>query len=165
MRNVYPVPDLDVPFLGVHFTPNSSGSSISIGPTATLALGRSCYGPFDDVDPYLSLKNIWTLAKQYYANSGGIRKYVHEQSLLSFDRFMIREATKIIPGLTMEDVEKSNKVGIRSQVFDRRNNRLVDDFVCERGLNSTHIINAISPAFTASFELADHIIDNFIFSN
>ena len=76
---------------------------------------------------------------------------------------MIREATKIIPGLTMEDVEKSNKVGIRSQVFDRRNNRLVDDFVCERGLNSTHIINAISPAFTASFELADHIIDNFIF--
>ena len=33
---------------------------VFIGPTATLALGRSCYGPFDDVDPYLSLKNIWT---------------------------------------------------------------------------------------------------------
>ncbi len=162
LHNVYPVPDLDVPFLGIHFTPNADGNSISIGPTATLALGRSCYKPLEDVDVGLTLGSLSTLLKQYYSNKGGFRKYMHEQALLGFDCFMIKEAVRIMPGLTLSQVEKSQKVGIRAQVFDRRNEHLVDDLICEQGLSSTHIINAVSPAFTGSFELADYIIDNHI---
>ena len=161
-HNIYPVPDLSVPFLGIHFTPSSTGSSVSIGPTATLALGRSCYGPIEEIDVGLTLKNVSILLRQYISNSGGFRRYAQEQALLGLDRFMIREVQRIVPGLTLDNIKPSEKVGIRPQVFDLKNKRLVDDFVCERGLHSTHIINAISPAFTASFELADYIVNEYI---
>ena len=58
-----------------------------------------------------------------------------------------------------EDIELSQKVGIRSQLFNKKTRQLEDDFLCLPGPSSTHILNAISPAFTASFALADLIID------
>lgn len=161
-HNIYPVPDLDVPFLGIHFTPNASGREISIGPTATLALGRSCYKGYEDIDVGLTVRNVTILLKQYIDNNGGFRKYTKEQALLGIDKLMIREARRIIPEITIDCIVPSQKVGIRPQIFDVRSKVLVDDFICEKGLNSTHIINAISPAFTASFELADYIINKYI---
>ena len=53
----------------------------------------------------------------------------------------------------------SQKVGIRSQLFNKQTQHLEDDFLCLSGKRSTHVLNAISPAFTASFELADLIIN------
>ena len=50
-------------------------------------------------------------------------------------------------------------MGIRAQLFNLKEGKLVDDFLCINGTNSTHVLNAISPAFTASFELGDLIID------
>ena len=58
-----------------------------------------------------------------------------------------------------EHIELSQKVGIRSQLFNHRTQRLEDDFMCLPGASSTHVLNAISPAFTASFALADLILD------
>ena len=62
-------------------------------------------------------------------------------------------------GVKPEHIELSQKVGIRSQLFNRQTERLEDDFLCLPGPSSTHVLNAISPAFTASFALADLIID------
>ena len=61
--------------------------------------------------------------------------------------------------VTFEDIELSEKVGIRSQLFNHETSKLENDFICLHVANSTHILNAISPAFTASFSLADLIID------
>ena len=58
-----------------------------------------------------------------------------------------------------EHIELSDKVGIRSQLFDLKNSKLEEDFLCLSGIASTHVLNTISPAFTASFALADLIID------
>ena len=62
----------------------------------------------------------------------------------------------------MKDIEPSNKIGIRAQLFNKRTKSLEQDFICINGENSTHVLNSISPAFTASFALADLIIDEYI---
>ena len=62
----------------------------------------------------------------------------------------------------MEHIEISEKVGIRSQLFNLKKSKLENDFLCLNGNSSTHILNAISPAFTASFALADLIIEKHI---
>ena len=158
--NLYPVPDLAFPFLGVHFTPSAdSKPEISIGPTATPAWGRENYNLFDGLEPLMAFKNISILASQYIQNKGGFQKYVNEQAFQSFQPFLIKAAKKLIPSLKPEFIEPSNKVGIRAQLFNLKESKLMDDFLCINGKNSTHVLNAISPAFTASFELADLIID------
>lgn len=159
--NIYPVPDLNVPFLGVHFTPSADSTSIvSIGPTATLAWGRENYRAFNGIELYSSLKNIGVIANQYLSNRGGFRRYVHEQAFLSIPPFLVNSARQLIPSLKAEYIELSQKVGIRSQLFNTSTNMLEDDFICLHGANSTHVMNAISPAFTASFALADLILDS-----
>jgi len=72
----------------------------------------------------------------------------------------LRAAQSIIPKLKLSYIKRSKKVGIRPQLYDKTKKKLVQDFIMLHSINSTHIINAISPAFTASFELADYILDN-----
>jgi len=158
--NLYPVPDLNVPFLGVHFTPSAdSGAVVSIGPTATPAWGRENYRGFQAVEPSMAASNLAVLARQYLQNRGGFRRYVHEQAFLALPPLLLRAAQQQIPAIRAEHLELSSKVGIRSQLFNRNTQRLEDDFLCLPGPASTHVLNAISPAFTASFALADLILD------
>ena len=71
-RNIYPVPDLNVPFLGVHFTPSADEiPTIYIGPTATPALGRENYKGLDAFEPLSTFSNLLSLAGQYLQNNGG----------------------------------------------------------------------------------------------
>ena len=158
--NLYPVPDLNVPFLGVHFTPSAdSDPLVSIGPTATPAWGRENYRGIDAIEPAMAASNLAVLARQYFANRGGFRRYVHEQAFLALPPLLLRAAQQLIPEVRAEHIELSQKVGIRSQLFNRNTRRLEDDFLCLAGPSSTHVLNAISPAFTASFALADLILD------
>ena len=74
---------------------------------------------------------------------------------------MLKEAKKLIPSISSSDLQLSKKVGIRPQLFNQASKKLENDILCIEGENSTHIMNAISPAFTASFSLADYIIDKY----
>ena len=159
--NLYPVPDLDVPFLGVHFTPSADTTPVvSIGPTATLAFGRENYRGLKAIEPGMAIENIGLLARQYLMNRGGFRRYLHEQAFLALPPLLMRAAQELIPAVKPEHIELSQKVGIRSQLFNLKTKRLEDDFLCLPGPSSTHVLNAISPAFTASFALADLILDD-----
>ena len=83
--NLYPVPDLNVPFLGVHFTPSADRVPlVSIGPTATPAFGRENYRGLQGVEPAMAASNLALLARQYLANRGGFRRYVHEQAFFLY---------------------------------------------------------------------------------
>ena len=158
--NLYPVPDLNVPFLGVHFTPSADAIPVvSIGPTATPAFGREHYRGLEGIEPGMAATNLKIITSQYLANRGGFRRYVHEQAFLALPPLLIRAAQELIPSLKPEHIELSQKVGIRSQLFNRLTEQLEDDFLCLPGPNSTHVLNAISPAFTASFSLGDLIVD------
>jgi L-2-hydroxyglutarate oxidase len=156
--NLYPVPDLNVPFLGVHVTPSPDGT-VSLGPTAIPAWGRENYRGIEGVEPLMALQFLGDLAGQWWRNAGGFRRYAREQALHGFKPLFLKAAQALVPGLHSEHLIPSQKVGIRAQLYDRRSDTLVQDFRLEHGPASTHVLNAISPAFTASFALADLILD------
>lgn len=158
--NLYPVPDLSVPFLGIHFTPSSDGNSIYIGPTATPAFGCENYGTLENFELSTFFSTLYTLSGQYLSNKSNMRRYFHEQSIMWSKYIAINEMKRILPSITLADFVVSSKVGIRPQLFDLALDKLEDDLVCLSNSNSIHILNAISPAFTASFELADYIISS-----
>lgn len=159
--NIYPVPDLSVPFLGVHFTPSADSPSIvTIGPTATPAWGRENYEGIRGIETSLLLKNINILTEQYLLNRGNFRKYAHEQAFITITPLLVKAARQLLPNLRRQHVRISKKVAIRSQLFNNKKKHFEDDFLCLQGAKSTHILNAISPAFTASFALADLILKN-----
>ncbi len=160
--NLYPVPDLNVPFLGVHFTPSANDDSVIIGPTAIPSLGRENYKLFENIEFQNSISDFAFLAKQYLLNIDGFRKYVREQAFLGIPAFFLKSAQDLIPSLNRSHLERSSKVGIRAQLFNLKTNKIVKDFLCLKGEKSLHIISAISPAFTASFSFADLLIDNYI---
>ena len=163
--NLYPVPDLNVPFLGVHFTPSALNNSVSIGPTAVPAFGRENYNIFQNIQPLDAMLDLAFLGQQYFLNKGGFRKYVHEQALQGFPLFFLKAAQELIPNIKYFHIEPSRKVGLRAQLFDIKNKKIVKDFLCINGAKSTHIVSSISPAFTASFSFADLIIDNYVLPN
>ena len=156
--NLYPVPDLEVPFLGVHATPSIDGVTY-LGPTATPALGRENYTGLQGVEPLMTLDFLRHMATQVIIDKK-MRNYVYNQAFDWTSRNFLNAVKTIIPKIEMIHIERSSKVGIRPQLYDKDKKELVQDFVMLEGENSTHIVNAISPAFTASFALADHILDN-----
>jgi len=156
--NLYPVPDLNLPFLGVHVTPSPDGS-ITLGPTAIPAWGRENYRGLEGVEPLMAVEFLGDLVSQWWRNAGGFRRYAREQALHGLKPLFVKAAQALVPGLRSEHLIPSEKVGIRAQLYDRQSGTLVQDFRLEHGEASTHVLNAISPAFTASFALADLILD------
>jgi L-2-hydroxyglutarate oxidase LhgO len=156
--NIYPVPNLRNPFLGVHFTRAYDGN-VYIGPTAIPAFGREEYGFFDD----LSLESLSILGRDIllFFNNEGFRTAAKSETKKYFTKYMLSEAQKLVPELKSDDIEDSTKVGIRPQLVDWKSKKLVMDFVVLKDGNSLHILNAISPAFTCSMAFAEHVINDF----
>ncbi len=156
--NIYPVPDLSFPFLGVHFT-RLVNKDIYVGPTAIPALGRENYGIFSGIRIHESIKifrDIWNI---YLHNNSGIRRLIHREIPKYMKIFFVSEAQKLVSSLTSNDLVSSSKVGIRAQLVNIKKSKLESDFVIERGKDTLHMLNAISPAFTCSFALAEHLVD------
>ena len=104
--NLYPVPDLDIPFLGVHVTPSIDGS-IYFGPTATPALGRENYKGLINVEPLESLRFGRHMLTQLFLNKK-MRRYVHEQAFQWLPQNFLSAAQAIVPKLKMEHIQRSN---------------------------------------------------------
>ena len=130
-----------------------------MGPTAIPALGRENYSgleglSFSDVGAILL-----SICQQYANNKQGFRQLVHEESPRLFKKYFAVAATKLVPKVKPEHLLKSDYVGIRAQLLDKEKQELVMDFVMERGKNSTHILNAVSPAFTSAFSFSRLVLE------
>lgn len=154
--NIYPVPDLAVPFLGVHFTKGVHGK-VYIGPTALPALGREHYQGMQGVSVSDTLRVITTIASQYTQNINGFRPLMHQELPKLTKSGFYQAAKALVPELKIEHLLPSQKVGIRAQLFHSVKQELVMDFAVENGPDSTHILNAVSPAFTSGFSFADYV--------
>ncbi len=159
--NIYPVPDLSMPVLGVHFTKSVQGT-VYVGPTATPALGRENYQGLENVDHLEAPLYMGRIAQQYFLNRQGMRGLVHQEVQRLFKSQMIKEARTLVPGITARDLQPCQKVGIRPQLYDCKAKKLLMDFHIEKGPSSTHILNAVSPAFTGSLAFAEYLLDNFV---
>ena len=150
---IYPVPNPDFPFLGVHFTRMIDGS-VHAGPNAVLAFKREGYKKTDfnlrDFCETVSYRGFWRLARK---NFGEGMKELHRS--LSKGAF-VRCLQKLIPEIQSEDLVPC-KAGVRAQALLNDGN-LVDDFLMVRGHNSLHVCNAPSPAATASLEIARAVV-------
>lgn len=156
--NIYPVPDLRVPFLGVHFTKKINGD-VYLGPTAIPAFGRENYTGLEGLNLTDTAQILLTLIQQYVNNKQGFRQLFYQESPRLFKAYFTQAAQKLVPKLKPEHLQPSNYVGMRAQLFDTEKQELVMDFLIEQGQNSTHILNAISPAFTSAFSFARLVLD------
>jgi (S)-2-hydroxyglutarate dehydrogenase len=153
-RLIYPVPDPELPFLGVHLSPTIDGD-ITVGPSAVLGLAREGYPKFSvnprDVGRMALFPGLWRVAT---ANVGtGFREIRNSLSKKSY----LRECRKYAPALVADDLQP-REAGIRAQAV-RRDGTLVHDFVIERTARMVHVLNSPSPAATAALPIGRHIAD------
>jgi (S)-2-hydroxyglutarate dehydrogenase len=157
-RLIYPAPDINMPFLGVHITRTVDGK-VLFGPTAIPAFGRENYSLFGALDPLETPKISWQLMRMMIRNPGGFRRYVREELGRYRSKNFYLEAKTLAPELRREDIGAFYKVGIRAQLMDLERGALEMDFVIEKGKHSLHVLNAISPAFTSAFAFAPYLAD------
>jgi L-2-hydroxyglutarate oxidase len=140
---IYPVPDPELPFLGVHLTRHTSGD-VLIGPTALIAPTR--------LQSTLAWPGTWRLARRFW------RTGLTELSYAASRARLVKAAARFVPDLTTEDVVPGF-AGVRAQAL-ARDGRLVDDFVFSRtGPRTLHIRNAPSPGATSSLAIARMVAD------
>ena len=153
--SIYPVPDPDLPFLGMHLTRDPHGT-VLLGPTALLVGARDAYRlrrvvPRDLVES-LRWPGTWRMMRRSWRS--GIAELRHAVSIRSF----VAECRRYVPELRREDVERSTHAGVRAQAI-ARDGSLIDDFVVSETEHAVHVRNAPSPAATASLALAELIAD------
>ena len=156
--NIYPVPDLRNPFLGVHFTVTSEGKT-KIGPTAIPALWREQYGGVSG----FSLAEFLEIAGRGLSLLGNtdfeFRRLAMEEVKKYSRRRMVSLASQLVEGVRLEHYSKWGKPGIRAQLLDIRKRRLEMDFVLEGDDRSMHVLNAVSPAFTCSLPFSEYVCE------
>ncbi len=151
---IYPVPDPNFPFLGVHFT-NLIDGGVEAGPNAVFSFKREGYfrTSFSLKDTFQSL--VWIgflkVAKKYWRM--GLGEFYRSFSKKAF----VKALQKLIPQITESDLIKGG-AGVRAQACDK-NGGLVDDFYLIERENIIHILNAPSPAATASLAIGDFIAE------
>jgi L-2-hydroxyglutarate oxidase len=151
---VYPVPDPELPFLGVHLTRGVDGH-VHAGPNAVPALAREGYTWGDvrvrEVADTMAWPGFWRLARRQART--GAAEVVRSLSDHRFGESLRR----LVPELLDEDLVPA-PAGVRAQAV-ARDGTLVDDFLVERHGRVVHLLNAPSPAATASLEIARHVVD------
>ena len=151
---IYPVPNPEFPFLGVHFTRMVNGD-IECGPNAVFTFKREGYGKTDfnitDTIDALSYSGTWKL---FFKNmSFGVDEYRRAFS----KRLFLRTLQGLIPSLQMEDI-KPGRAGVRALLLGKDGDTR-DDFRIEYSKNSIHILNAPSPAATASLAIGNEVCE------
>ena len=154
---IYPSPDLNFPFLGVHFT-KTIQQGVEAGPNAVLAFSREGYKKFSfrwkDFKQILLWKGFWIFALKFWKI--GIFETYRSFSKRAFTKSL----QTLIPSITIDDLEPTNS-GIRAQVLSN-DGSLLDDFLIDQNKGITNVINAPSPAATSSFAIAEDVLKKII---
>jgi L-2-hydroxyglutarate oxidase len=149
---IYPVPNPAFPFLGVHFT-RKIDETVECGPNAVFSFKREGYRKTDfnlrDSWDALSYGGTWKLFFRHWKFGLG------EYKRAFFKKLFLRQLQRLIPSLQAEDIEPGS-AGVRAQAVGR-DGKPIDDFAVVRQGNSIHVLNAPSPAATASLAIGEHI--------
>jgi (S)-2-hydroxyglutarate dehydrogenase len=150
---IYPVPNPDFPFLGVHFTRMTDGR-IECGPNAVFTFKREGYGKTDlnlrDSWEALSYSGTWRLFLKHWRF--GLDEYRRAFS----KRLFLRTLQRLVPSLTLQDLVPG-RAGVRAMALGS-NGAMLDDFVFEMTEHSVHVLNAPSPAATACLTIGEEVV-------
>lgn len=153
---VYPVPHLINPFLGVHFTLTIDGF-VKIGPSALPIIGKEQYSILskltqDEIVTFF--KNLISLSRGRKHDLWSMMKY--EIPKLATAN-LVSAASKLVPSAAQVVNWSKKSPGIRGQLINSQNGELLQDFHIEHGSNSTHVLNSVSPGWTASIPFGRHV--------
>ena len=151
---IYPVPNIKNPFLGVHFT-LMADNTIKIGPTAIPAFWRENYSGFYRFN-FKEMIEILSIEAKMFIKHKWFRDLAFYEMRYYIPKNLINEAKKLVYKLRGEF--KPYPPGIRAQLVDLNDFSLVMDFLVEFKENQIHILNAVSPAFSASFAFAKYVL-------
>ena len=156
-RHVYPVPDPENPFLGVHLTVTPAGG-VKVGPTAIPSLWREDYGGLANFDPR-EVRQVLRqyprfLASPHHDVPALIRAEVPKYSR----RHLVKQARALVPSLDPADFTVKGRPGVRAQMWSIPGRRLEMDFVVRGDDRSTHLLNVVSPGWTSSLAVAEHVV-------
>ena len=149
---IYPVPDPKFPFLGVHFTRRIDGS-VEAGPNAVLATAREGYRrrdfSFQETWELLTNPGFWKIGRNYWKTGMG------EYTRSLFKPLFVKALKNLVPAIQGSDLVPGGS-GVRAQAMDRTG-KLLDDFCIVQSERFIHVLNAPSPAATASFAIGSKI--------
>tara|TARA_Y100001978_G_C23533859_1_gene356347 strand:- start:48 stop:776 length:729 start_codon:yes stop_codon:yes gene_type:complete len=158
--NVYPVPNLNNPFLGVHFTITVDGD-VKIGPTSIPAFWRENYSGLENFKfkEFIDIVGIESLL--FMKNKFNFRKLA-TQEIKKYNRnHFLKLASPMLKKFDPSGFNQWIRPGIRAQLLDTSSLELLMDFVIEGDESSTHILNAVSPAFTCSMPFSKFIVNKY----
>jgi L-2-hydroxyglutarate oxidase len=161
---IYPVPDPDLPFLGVHFTRRINGS-VEAGPNAVFALAKEGYSKtkfsFRDTVGSLTYPGFWKMSAKYW------KVGLSEQYRSAVKSVFVKSLQTLMPEITSGDLAEPG-AGVRAQAVDKKG-QLLQDFSIAETENAIHVINAPSPGATSSLSISRYIVEmadrSFGFSN
>lgn len=156
--NIYPVPNLGNPFLGVHFTVTVDGHA-KIGPTAIPAFWREQYAGLQGLSTQDLIEILRLQCALFFSSGFDFRRLAWEE-LAKYDRrHLVALAGKLAEGVRVANFRRWGRTGIRAQLLDTRNSKLEMDFVIEGDDRSMHVLNAVSPGWTCSIPFAQYVAD------
>ena len=159
--NVYPVPNLKNPFLGVHFTVTVDGS-IKIGPTSMPAFWRENYQGLTRFKAN-EMVNILTWESRLFAtNAFRFRSLAIDEIKKYNMKYFAGLAKDMVKSMDVKGFDAWGKPGIRAQLLNVKTKELVMDFVVEGDKDTIHVLNAVSPAFTCSFPFSKWLINHYV---
>ncbi|HEY2810016.1 MAG TPA: FAD-dependent oxidoreductase [Rhabdochlamydiaceae bacterium] len=156
--HIYPVPNLNYPFLGVHFTITDTGQ-IKIGPTSIPVLWREQYqglsGFRSDECFDIAKRHI----KLFFSSTFDFKTLAFQEIQKYLGHKIVFLAQKLLKNVKKSQYRRWGKPGIRAQLYDISKNRLETDFVLEGDQSSLHVLNAVSPGFTSALPFAQFVVD------
>ena len=158
--NIYPVPNLKNPFLGVHFTLTVKNEA-KIGPTAIPAFWRENYKGFENFNFDELLEILFYEAKLFFKNAFGFRDLAFEEMKKYNKSYLLSLAKALVKREDLSSFNEWSAPGIRAQLLNKNSLELVQDFVVERNKNTIHVLNAVSPAFTSSIPFCEWIVEEY----
>lgn len=156
--NVYPVPDLRNPFLGVHFTLLVDGRA-KIGPTAIPAFWREQYQGLANFKFGEFAEIIFRDLGLLFFSGFDFKRIAAEETLKYSRARLVKLASALLENVKLENFRHWGKPGIRAQLLNIKTRKLEMDFVIQGDAKSLHVLNAVSPAWTCSFPFAKYVCD------
>lgn len=154
---IYPIPDPELPFLGIHLTRMIDGST-TVGPNAVLGFAREGYPKFSlnwrDLRDMAGFPGLWRLLPGQWRN--GLNEFANS---LSRERYL-QQCRKYCPQLTVDDL-LPYPAGIRAQAVSR-DGQLIHDFLIRSTPRMTHVCNAPSPAATSAIPIGRHVLEGLL---
>lgn len=161
IKHIYPLPDKKLKLLGVHFSPEYNGV-IKIGPTAVPCLSRENYHWLSNLQ-YREMKEILSAElRLFIANTFNFRDLAVSEIKKQTQAGLMKHAAQLVKDIHLFRPTHWGTPGIMPRLYDIKKQEIVDDFLIETTGNSVHIVNSVSPAFTAAFAFSEYVVKSYL---